>query len=45
VESHEEVLHEKDKESEMLKHELSEQQMMILELNMKGIYAFCVCVY
>jgi hypothetical protein len=43
VVGHEDV-HEQDWEIEMLRHKLSEEELMILKLNMKGMYAFCVCL-
>jgi hypothetical protein len=38
------ALHEKAKEIKKLRHDLSELEKMILKLNMKGMYTFCVCM-
>jgi hypothetical protein len=44
VESDEADLHEQAKELKMLKHELSEQEKMLVILSNNGVYAFCVCM-
>jgi hypothetical protein len=44
MKSHEVALHGHSKEIEMLRRELSEYEMMIFRLCMKGMFAFCyVC--
>jgi hypothetical protein len=40
--SHESALHEQAKEIEVLRHELSEQEKMLVTLKINGMYAFCV---
>jgi hypothetical protein len=42
--SHEGDLNDQGVEIQMLRHKLLEQEKMIFELKIKGMYAFCVCV-
>jgi hypothetical protein len=44
VKRHEAALLQQAKEIKELRHELSAYEMLIFKLNMKGMYAFCVCM-
>jgi hypothetical protein len=44
VESGEVDLHEQAMEIEMLRHELSEQEKMLVRLDVNGMYSFSVCM-
>jgi hypothetical protein len=44
VKCHEAALHEQAMEIKKLNLELSKEEIMIFELKMKGMYAFCVCM-
>jgi hypothetical protein len=45
LKSHEEALHEQAREIKKLNHQLSELEKILIKLKMKGMYAFCVCMY
>jgi hypothetical protein len=45
VKRHEAPLLEQAEEIKMLKHRLSEQEKMLVKLKVKGMYAFCVCMF